>query len=674
MDELNLIKNKNEKIKEILNKINITNDKEKKLSFYKDILNIDNTNRDILSQYLLLVKDIRNLTDDNPNPVVEIMTYIHHFPPEQFNQDFAGYAEKKNSSMEKLLLVLKKILSKDWIEATFEEKKDTFNFFLKAFKEDKFEIKNTSPITWKNDELYIFNLYIRLLFQIKRKIKYYESINDIEIKSEQLIELEKKIKNMKDELKNKHSELFLKETKELIKKAEKNRNLYILVEGDFFHKYLSEFNFFLYGIQDTYLKELLNIKFTKEQDRNIFEYFMLFISYYNFEKITTVNYLVWKCSFENSEIDIKKELIEHYKKKLLPMDIIFEKDNKLILKVEKRKEIVIENYDDYKLDLLISDIYNNKKYNEAKAIKYVKINKLNNHLYIKKIFDKWVIFNLSIFNSKTIKSLYETLFEAQEPFLYDENELTIILNNITFYFFDTDFAGLTDRETMKIYEYASYENLIDIYDKELLNEDALKLIFLSFNVIVNFHEILGHYNIRYQIYIDEHENKKKYNSPKIDKDLSSDYAKGREDKESGENIEIKLFGRVISNLTLKEALYIINPSNYFKNDYWSFKKEFMKCNEEILSIDETLYDYLANTFQINPKKILKAENKRYSFNDLIKKSNNSKERFTMKRKHPIGYNIDGVQKEDYDYINELLEISKNFDKTMLELKRFKGTK
>ena len=46
----------------------------------------------------------------------------------------------------------------------------------------------------------------------------------------------------------------------------------------------------------------------------------------------------------------------------------------------------------------------------------------------------------------------------------------------------------------------------------------------------------------------------------------------------------------------------------------------------------------------------------------------------MKRKHPIGYNIDGVQKEDYDYINELLEISKNFDKTMLELKRFKGTK
>ena len=213
MDELNLIKNKNEKIKEILNKINITNDKEKKLSFYKDILNIDNTNRDILSQYLLLVKDIRNLTDDNPNPVVEIMTYIHHFPPEQFNQDFAGYAEKKNSSMEKLLLVLKKILSKDWIEATFEEKKDTFNFFLKAFKEDKFEIKNTSPITWKNDELYIFNLYIRLLFQIKRKIKYYESINDIEIKSEQLIELEKKIKNIKDELKNKHSELFLKETK-----------------------------------------------------------------------------------------------------------------------------------------------------------------------------------------------------------------------------------------------------------------------------------------------------------------------------------------------------------------------------------------------------------------------------------------------------------------------------
>ena len=122
------------------------------------------------------MKDIRKITDKHENPVVEIMTFIHHFPPEQYNKEFFGFAEKKYSSMEKILLILNKILSKPWIKTTFEEKREAVNFFLKAIKEDNFEIKNTSPITLENDELYIFNLYLGFLDQIKGKIVHYESI------------------------------------------------------------------------------------------------------------------------------------------------------------------------------------------------------------------------------------------------------------------------------------------------------------------------------------------------------------------------------------------------------------------------------------------------------------------------------------------------------------------
>ena len=228
-----------------------------------------------------------------------------------------------------------------------------------------------------------------------------------------------------------------------------------------------------------------------------------------------------------------------------------------------------------------------------------------------------------------------------------------------FYVFDTDFAGLTNREIMKVYEYGNYENLFTIYNKDNTNEDILKVIFLALNLLLNFHEILGHFNIGYQKYSFGEEKAENYHSPKIDKNLSSDYTKKRDDKESGENIEIKIFGKIISDITVKEALFILNLSNYNKYNYKSFKNEFMKCNEEEIYIDETFWDYLYNSLKINPNNLLNCENKRFSFNDLIKKTINNIERFKMKSKHPIGYEMDDdFQQKDYAY---LIKIINNLD-------------
>ena len=74
--------------------IESTKDEEKKFELYKSILKIDNTDRNIIHQYLLLIKQIRKKTDKTENLKAEIISYIHHFPPTQFNKDFICFGEK----------------------------------------------------------------------------------------------------------------------------------------------------------------------------------------------------------------------------------------------------------------------------------------------------------------------------------------------------------------------------------------------------------------------------------------------------------------------------------------------------------------------------------------------------------------------------------------------------
>ena len=79
MQELSLNKRKKEFIKGLMKDISSTNNNEEKLKLYQSILKIDNTNKEILLKYLLLVRQIRGVKDQNPNPVIEIFTYFNHF-------------------------------------------------------------------------------------------------------------------------------------------------------------------------------------------------------------------------------------------------------------------------------------------------------------------------------------------------------------------------------------------------------------------------------------------------------------------------------------------------------------------------------------------------------------------------------------------------------------------
>ena len=53
--------------------------------------------KEILLKYLLLVRQIRGVKDQNPNPVIVIFTYLNHFSPLKFNKNFVDITEKKHS-------------------------------------------------------------------------------------------------------------------------------------------------------------------------------------------------------------------------------------------------------------------------------------------------------------------------------------------------------------------------------------------------------------------------------------------------------------------------------------------------------------------------------------------------------------------------------------------------
>ena len=571
--------------------------------------------------------------------------YINHFPPEEWNNNFSDIIKKEQSSQEKLDCILQKILSHCWLKTDYTKMCDIISFFGKYIFDSKKIIINNYPITWENDELFIFYLLKEFLGQIQKKIVYYsdESIFD-DIKSQKLNECNDNINKFKIELKNDISDKFKEEIDNLIEAEEKKKSSIILCEGNFFKLYLNNFNAFLSGIKDTYLNNFSKKKFENKEDRNTFEYFMLFITHYDFEKLYDYINYVWEYSFKNIEIEKKIEIFEDYKQKKLPKS--FEMKNKNLEIITKlNKQIVIENIDDYHLESLFDHIKLYGTFNENDCIKYVKIQKIKDHLYIKKIMKEWINFNISIFNSKTIKSLYGSFFEEQDSYLLNEDELSTILENIVFFAFPTDFKGITKRTIMKIYEYGPLINLE--------NEDISKLIYLAFLLDINEHEILGHYNIEYQIFSHQGKNKK-YQSPIIDKKLSSDYAKSNTNTKSGEDIEIKLYGRVIDSFTLKEALFVLNISNY-QQDYNSFKEQFKKCNEKKIIFDETFEYILQKMFNINTKNIPKSENNKYTITKFIKKYTDHNS-YTIKGKHPLGFNIDGVIQDNSDFL-KMLSIS-----------------
>ena len=103
---------------------------------------------------------------------------------------------------------------------------------------------------------------------------------------------------------------------------------------------------------------------------------------------------------------------------------------------------------------------------------------------------------------------------------------------------------------------------------------------------------------------------------------------------------MKLYGKFIISLKLKEALFILNIKNY-QNTYEKFKNNFQKCNEVNLVIDDELKIILKTMFKTDHQKLPIYNNTKYKIDKYSKKDLDR-----IKVKHPNGYNIDSIYKEN----------------------------
>ena len=660
MDKLNLVINKKKEVEKLNKEISKTNKLEEKLKIFKKILEIDNTEKSSILNYLILFKEIHKNDKDKYFIKKELELYKNHISKKEFNDNFSEYITKESSSIEKINLIIQKILENNWFLADYKIREKTVLFFYKQKEENKNVVNNSCPITWENSELFIYICFKEFIEQIYKKMNYYKEKSE-DFDSVKLDKQDKLINEMEEAYKTWPKDKK-EEFRQLINNAKENRKTINLIEGNFFKSYLFNLNKFFNAIKDTFLNDFTNLNFNSKENQQIFEYFIFYISNYEFENLEREAIKVWEYSFKELDYKEKIDIIESFKAKNYPIEFSLKEGNEntlLVNFIDFQKTREIENINDYEISGLCSNIYetsNYNRFNKYNFIKYVKIPKIRNHLCISDIMKDWISFNICIFNSNVIKSLYKTLFEKQNDYILDEKELQIILENICYYSFETDFKGLTISQTLKLYEYGP---LI-----ELGNEDLSKLIFLAFYLVINLQEILGYYNIGYQRFF-YYENKHIYNSLFVSKELSSEYSRERDGRESGEDIEIKLYGRVIYSLTLKEALFILDLQNY-TNDYETFRKNFKKCNDNELIINPTLNDILINMFKIKTNNLPKNGNIQFQLDRCIKNYyNKNSYTYIIQGKHPLGFDIDGkyIEKNSNE-IEKSIEIINNLDKDL----------
>ena len=172
----------------------------------------------------------------------------------------------------------------------------------------------------------------------------------------------------------------------------------------------------------------------------------------------------------------------------------------------------------------------------------------------------------------------------------DEKEIKLIINNIRYFIFKSDFHAITLEKNLLVYENG---------DPYFISNDALlsKIAYLANNALWNINEIIEYVNIKFRLYLSNNE---RYTSPKIIKPSKEE--KLGNGKVSGEFIEQILSGFSFGKLELEQMLYILDIRNYDK-EIDKFKEDFLKFGQvKGYDISPEFKDFL-NQLDINDIRI-----------------------------------------------------------------------
>lgn len=559
-----ICKSNDEKIKMIYEEINALKAKDKSsgiiddlIANYEELFQYKNTNEEDFLSYLLLYLEKLNKKEISHEDMQEKLDIYGIFISDSnFAKNFPGFSRVNSlTKINKLIEILKSDLNDD---VDLKKRKAFINQLYNLGKERMYNSNFQQDITWENKELYLFFIYRNFLNSLLEKADLYKlTFSSMALDSDVVIQ--------------KKLELYNTQTKELYEEY----CILILCEGEFIKVYIKYLQKFLKKVEKHYNNRFGKDKIwiENEESRSIFEDYFQFLGTYNFNGTNQafIKYF-WKETFCSISYDKKKKLIDNLSNYDKEMDIKFElKENKLLIKEDDKVVSEIKDIDIYVFSNLIKDISEN--YNSIHLDYYLnknlKPNYYNTHLFIMKNRDLWKELAIDILNSKALNEAQECLFNCSFiDILNDRTFLSYIFDKIKYFAYKTNFAANTNLITQRIYEFG-------LYPKND-NKNISLLIYYAFNNISNIHEIGGHININMQNRCCQ--DNKSFESPRIDdnSNLYSVYAQTRK-KESGETLEIELFGRKIDSLTIREALFSLDPINYTKGKKY-FKENFKKCN------------------------------------------------------------------------------------------------
>ena len=570
---------KRKELDEIFQRIQKSEDKNEKKLLFEQLLKEDNINEEYNISYLLFIQN-----DINFETILkEKQIYISDT---NYKKYFKEYLKIRKSAKIKILDYLNLIKN-----SKLDEKDDKKQLFFKLFGlillESKNIIKPKKEITWKNEELYLNNLYKQLL----------ESISLLIIQNYTKEEIIDENENIKF----------------IINNFEKLEDQFI--DGDFFNLYIYSFKNFLINIDNNFK---IRFKITENQidlsdmeSKILFEEYIQFIFSYPFCNKEENLLSIWNETFVSLNKSQKNEIFKDHqmsltfylkaqKLKTKQETVCFNYNDSLdqieIIDNLSKKKNIIYNVDDYAFSAFIHSLLFNYDKNKIEWYKnkFLKITKYKDKLFVSKTKKIWKDLIFQILNSKPFIEAKESLYKSEQINFFDDQKfLDEIIDNMQYFSYKILYHGLTNKNTIGI-------SICGIYNyKPEKKESILLLVFYGFHIVTLIHELGGHINIKLQYYYTL--NSDFESSPIIINKSGHTKSGVKRGKESGEMLEMKLFGRVINTITIKECLYILNKKNY-QNSVNDFKKNFLECNKNNIMdlIDEDLKQFLtALGLQVN---------------------------------------------------------------------------
>ena len=247
--------------------------------------------------------------------------------------------------------------------------------------------------------------------------------------------------------------------------------------------------------------------------------------------------------------------------------------------IYKEKSFIIEDINQYSSEELLSYLFlkkDLKDINKFELINSLKIQYFSDYIHKQILNNKWKNFLYEIFESKTIENLINSVHKDAKKI--DKKEFKKIIDSVKFFNFNCTCLGQS---------FPFYILFINGLMGKKENNNIEYIKYYSRILVTFMHEILGHILIFIiRILFD-----KNMKSPETKGEIFSKFSNKR-GRESGEKMHVKLFGRLLKSLTLKELCFIFNIKNYSFEKYEIFTENFSKCNDKELEIPDILVDLL----------------------------------------------------------------------------------